>query len=201
MDEIVGEASGEAAWRTIAAINAFKPGPNGRGIQRNFFRNANTSSTPSRAMESRRFDVFTYPGGEAWDGIRGELWEVSPIRQKLASHTDMVPMLANGSSPTKLTGELLWIGRGTVEEIRLAKVEGKIVVTEGNISSVHGEACLRQGALGVIAISQGRPDSGPLQIPWSGIRRPEEAPHAGYDPGPAGRCRDAGAAASPQVRI
>jgi len=74
----------------------------------------------------------------------------------------MVPMLANGSSPTKLTGELLWIGRGTVEEIRLAKVEGKIVVTEGNISAVHGEACLRQGALGVIAVSQGRPDSGPL---------------------------------------
>jgi hypothetical protein len=181
MAEIVGEASGEAAWRTIATINAFNRDRSAGEFKGTFFETqVVVDALKSYGIE--KVDVFTYPGGEAWDGIKGELWEVSPIRQRLASHTDMVPMLANGSSPTKLTGELLWIGRGTVEEIRLAKVEGKIVVTEGNISAVHGEACLRQGALGVIAISQGRPDSGPLQIPWSGLGGRRRPPMPGITP-------------------
>ncbi|MBN2200311.1 MAG: hypothetical protein JW747_10750 [Candidatus Aminicenantes bacterium] len=120
-------------------------------------------------------EIAAYPGGEAWDAGRGDLWEVTPIRQKLASHTDMVPILAAGSPPTKMRGELVWVGRGTAEDIRQANVEGKIVVTEGYIGSVHGEACLRQGALGVIAISPPRPNSGPLELGWVGVaarRRP-----------------------------
>jgi hypothetical protein len=181
MDEIVGEASGESAWRTIAAINAFNRDRSAEEFKGTFFETQYVvDALKSYGIE--KVDVVAYPGGEAWDGIKGELWEVLPIRQKLASHNDMVPMLANGSSPTKLTGELLWIGRGTVEEIRLAKVEGKIVVTEGNISAVHGEACLRQGALGVIAVSQGRPDSGPLVIPWSGIGARRRPPMPGVTP-------------------
>jgi Peptidase family M28 len=181
MDEIVGEASGEAAWRTIAAINAFNRDRTAEEFKGTFF------ETQYIVGELKRYgiekvDVVSYPGGEAWDGIKGELWEVSPIRQKLASHTDMVPMLANGSSPTQLTGELLWVGRGTPEEIRLAQVEGKIVVTEGNISSVHAEACLRQGALGVIAISQGRPKSDTLEIPWSSLGARRRPPIPGLAP-------------------
>ena len=181
MDEIVGEASGESAWRTVATISAFNRDRTVEEFKGTFFETQYVVGELKR-YGIEKVDIFTYPGGEAWDGIKGELWEVSPIRQKLASHTDMVPMLANGSSPTKLTGELLWIGRGTVEEIRLAKVEGKIVVTEGNISAVHSEACLRQGALGVIAISQGRPDSGPLAIPWSGIGARRRPPLPGMTP-------------------
>ena len=174
MDEIVGEASGESAWRTIATINAFNRDRLPEEYTGTFFETQYVLGQLKRyGLESA--EIVTYPGGEAWRATKGELWEVKPIRQKLASYNDMVPMLASGSSPTQATGDLIWIGRGTPEDIRLAKVEGKIVVTEGNISAVHSEACLRQGALGVIAVSQGRPDSGPLVIPWSGIgarRRP-----------------------------
>ena len=174
MDEIVGEASGESAWRTIATINAFNRDRLPEEYTGTFFETQYVLGQLKRyGLESA--EIVTYPGGEAWRATKGELWEVKPIRQKLASYNDMVPMLASGSSPTQATGDLIWIGRGTAEDIRLAKVEGKIVVTEGNISAVHSEACLRQGALGVIAVSQGRPDSGPLVIPWSGIgarRRP-----------------------------
>jgi len=174
MDEIVGEASGEAAWRTISVLNGFNRDRSADEFKGTFFETQYVVDQLKR-YGIEKVDVVAYPGGEAWDGIKGELWEVSPIRQKLASHNDMVPMLANGSSPTKCTGELVWIGRGTVEDIRQAKVDGKIVVTEGNIGSVHGEACLRQGALGVIAISQGRPKADTLELPWSGLsarRRP-----------------------------
>src|SRR4030043_1244881 len=168
MDEIVGEASGEAAWRTISTLNGFNRDRSADEFKDTFFETQYVVDQLKR-YGIEKVDVVAYPGGEAWDGIKGELWEVSPLRQKLASHNDMVPMLVSGSSPTKWTGELVWIGRGTVEDIRQAKVEGKIVVTEGNVSAVHGEACLRQGALGIIAISQGRPDSGPLELPWSSL--------------------------------
>jgi hypothetical protein len=174
MDEIVGEASGETAWRTISVLNGFNRDRSAAEFKGTFFETQYVIDRLKR-YGIEKVDVAAYPGGEAWEAIRGELWEVTPIRQKLASHNDMVPMLVNGSTSTKITGELVWIGQGTVEDIRQAKVEGKIVVTEGNISAVHGEACLRQGALGVIAISQGRPDSGPLELSWDSLgqsRRP-----------------------------
>ncbi len=191
MDEIVGEASGEAAWRTIATLNAFNRDRTAEEFAGTF------DETRYVVDQLKRYgienvEIAAYPGGEAWDGIKGDLWEVTPIRQKLASHTDMVPMLANGSSSTKVSGELVWVGKGSVEDIRQAQVEGKIVVTEGYMGSVHSEACLRQGALGVIAVNQGRPTSGPLELSWGGVgarRRPPipgmgQAQQPGAEPPP-----------------
>jgi hypothetical protein len=174
MDEIVGEASGEAAWRMISTINGFNRDRRAEEFTGTFDETRYVVDQLKR-YGIEKVDVASYPGGEAWDGSRGDLWEVTPIRQKLASFTDMVPMLAYDSSPTKVTGELVWVGRGTVEDIRQANVEGKIVVTEGNISMVHGEACLRQGALGVVAINQTRPKADPLELNWGTVgarRRP-----------------------------
>jgi len=174
MDEIAGEASGETAWRTVATINAYNRDRSREEFTGTFFETQYVFDQLKRyGLDNAQ--IVTYPGGEAWRAIKGELWEIKPIRQRLASYNDMVPMLAAGSSSTQAKGDLVWVGRGTPAEILAAKVEGKVVVTEGNVSAVHSEACLRQGALGVIAISQGRPDSGPLVIPWSGVaarRRP-----------------------------
>jgi len=84
MDEIVGEASGESAWRTIAAINAFNRDRSAEEFKGTFFETQYVvDALKSYGIEN--VDVVAYPGGEAWDGIKGELWEVSPIRQKLAS--------------------------------------------------------------------------------------------------------------------
>lgn len=168
MDEIAGEASGEAAWRMISFLNGFNRDRTAAEFQGTFFETRYVVDQ-LKSFGIENVEIAAYPGGEAWDASRGDLWEVTPIRQKLASHTDMVPMLAAGSSPTKVKGELVWIGKGTVEDIRQAKVEGKIVVTEGNINIAHSEACLRQGALGVIAINQPRPESGPLELGWGGV--------------------------------
>ena len=103
--------------------------------------------------------------------VKGELWEMKPRLQKLASMHDMLPMLASGSQPTDVTAELVWVGRGTPAEIDAAKVEGKIVVTEGSIDQVHNYACNQKGALGVIAIAMSRPYFDPLQMPWAEHRR------------------------------
>ena len=169
MDLIVGEASGETARRTIMDINGY----NRERFDAEYTGNFWETQVIAKALKSYGFtdaQIVTYPSGEAWRGLKGELWELSPFRQKLASFQDEVAMLVNGSQPADVTAELVWVGSGTKAEIDAAKVEGKIVVTDGSASGVHSEACLNQGALGVISIAMSRPYFDPLQMPWSGLR-------------------------------
>jgi hypothetical protein len=165
--EIVGEASGETAWNTVAEINAF----NRERFDEEYAGNFLETQVIVRKLKSYGLagvEVVTYPGSQAWRAVKGELWETKPGRQKIASIHDMLPMLASGSAAGDVSGELVWVGRGTQKEVLDAKVEGKIVVTEGGLMSAYG-AAVPQGALGVIAISMSRPYFDPLQMPWGGI--------------------------------
>ncbi|MCJ7488360.1 MAG: M28 family peptidase, partial [Candidatus Aminicenantes bacterium] len=165
--EIVGEASGETAWNTVAEINAF----NRERFDEEFTGNFLETQVIVRKLKSYGLagvEVVTYPGSQAWRAVKGELWETKPGRQKIASIHDMLPMLASGSATADVAGELVWVGRGTAKEILDAKVEGKVVVTEGGLMSAYG-AAIPQGALGVIAISMSRPYFDTIQMPWGGI--------------------------------
>ena len=170
MDEIVGETSGESAWKTIAEINAFNRERLDEEYDGYFFE----TQVIIRKLKSYGLsdvEVAVFPGGPSWRPLRGDLREVSPARRKIASINDELSQLAAWSSNTDATAELVWVGRGTKAEIEAAGVEGKIVVTEGSLPGVHAEACLRQGAVGVVAISMTRATFDPVhQIPWSGIR-------------------------------
>ncbi len=183
IDEIVGEASGETALSTIIDIN---------GYNRDRLSDEYAGPFVETQVVLKRLkqygvaaELVKFPGGEIWDGVKGELWEIKPKHQKIASMRDMVPMLASGSQPTDVTAEMAWVGRGTPAEIDAAKVEGKIVVTEGSIGQVHNYACNQKGALGVIAISQSRPYLDPLQMPWvsiGGMRGGQRGPQAPAPP-------------------
>jgi aminopeptidase YwaD len=185
VDEIVGEASGESAWNTVAEINAFNRERFDEEYAGNFFE----TQVIVRKLKSYGLagvEVVTYPGGQAWRAVKGELWETKPGRQKIASIHDMLPMLASGSATADVIGELVWVGRGTPKEVLDANVEGKIVVTEGGLMSAYG-AAVPQGALGVIAISMSRPYFDPLQMPWGGISTRGQAPPAGQAEQPAAK--------------
>jgi hypothetical protein len=186
-DEIVGESSGETAWNTIAEINAFNRQRFGEEFTGNFLE----TQVVVRKLKSYGFedvDVVTYPGGQAWVAVKGELWETQPGRQKLASINDMLPMLAAGSSNADVTAQLVWVGRGTPKEIADANVAGKIAVTEGSLMTAYGSA-IGKGALGVVSISMSRPYFDPLQMPWAGImsRRRPGGPGPGGQPGQPGQ--------------
>lgn len=167
MDEIIGESSGETAWNTIAEINAFNRERLDEEYAGNFLETRVIMDHLKRYGLADA-QVFTYPGGPAWRAVKGEVWEMKPLHQKLVSMRDILPALAAGSAPSDVTAELVWVGRGTAKEIADAKVEGKIVVTEGSLMMAYG-AAVQQGALGVIGIAMSRPYFDPLQMPWSGI--------------------------------
>jgi len=168
IDEIVGEASGETALATIIDINGYN-------------RDRMSDEYAGQFLETQvvlkklkqygiKAELVEFPAAnELWDAVKGELWEMKPKHQKLASMRDMVPMLASGSQPADVTAELVWVGRGTPAEVDAAKVEGKVAVTEGSLAGVHNYACNQKGALGVVGISFSRPYFDPLQITWAGV--------------------------------
>ena len=170
MDEIIGEASGETAWNTIMETGGYNKDRLADEYGNGTFYETQYIYDQLVQYGIPGADLVRLPGGEVWDGIKGELWEVSPMRQKLASYQDLRAMLANGSQNADVTAELVWVGMGTEEELDRAGVSGKIVVTEGSMGGVHSAACIQRGALGVVNIANGRPNFDPLQIPWSGVR-------------------------------
>lgn len=169
MDYIVGEASGEEAWHTIMETAGYVRDRRSEEYEGTFVESQYIYDR-LKLYSLPGAEIVRFPGGDTWDGIRGELWEISPNRQKLASYRDMVAMLASGSADTDVEAELVWVGLGSKEEITKARVEGKIVVTEGSLGSVYREACTNQGALGIVAISTVGADWDTLQMSFRGIR-------------------------------
>jgi hypothetical protein len=170
MDEIIGEASGETAWNTIMETGGYNRARPASEYGEGTFYEAQFIYDRLVEYGIPGAELVRLPGDEVWDGIKGELWEVSPTRQKLASYQDLRAMLASGSTSADVTAELVWVGMGTDAELDRAAVQGKIVVTEGSMGEVHRAACVERDALGVVSIANNRPHFDPLQIPWSGVR-------------------------------
>jgi len=182
MDEIIGEASGETAWNTIMETGGYNKDRLADEYAGTFYESQYIYDQVKR-YGLPGAELVRFPGGKTWNGIKGELWEIKPNRRKIASYRDMTAMLASGSNSTDVKAELVWVGRGLKEEVESAEVEGKIVVTEGRLGTVHNLACTQNGALGVIAISTSRISFDPLQIPWSGIwRRRSMSDQEGQEP-------------------
>jgi aminopeptidase YwaD len=179
MDEIVGESSGENAWNAIMETGGYdkdRPaseyGPASMFHETKFYLDKVKEYGLSGAALER------FPGGTTWDGIKGELWETQPIRQKLASYRDMAAMLATGSASADVTAELVWVGSGRKEDLQGKDLNDKIAVTDGSVGSLS-----TTGAVGVIAMNSPRPLFDPLQLPWASVG--------------GGRGRGAGADAAP----
>ncbi len=167
MDEIIGEASGETAMSHIIEMGAYNHNRPASEYSGNFLE---TDYVISKLKEYGLEDIIVnrYPGGSYWDGISGELWEVSPGLTKLADYLDLTAMLASGSTNTDVEAELVWVGAGSEEEIVKTGVEGKIVLSSGSPRSVHSNA-VKHGALGVVSFNSPRPLEVSLAIPITGI--------------------------------
>jgi aminopeptidase YwaD len=168
MDEIVGEASGESAFNNVMAMCGF-PRDRKPDEYAGTFREAQYVLDKLKEYGFADAAIVRFPGGQTWDGVKGELWEVKPGRQKIASYTDLTAMLAQGSAPADVTAELVWVGDGEAKDLASLEVKDKIVVTSGSPGMVHGTACVGKGAAGVISFASPRPLLDPLLIPWGGI--------------------------------
>lgn len=172
MDWIIGEASGETAYNTILETGGYNKDRLADEYADTFYETEYIYDQLNRyglpGAEIVRFlpGPDAWDGPDVWDGIKGELWEIDPNRQKLASYRDMTAMLACGSQPADVKAQLVWVGYGTAPEINHRDTTGKIVVTEGYLPHVYELACAKGKALGVIAIHRRREHLDPTQIPF-----------------------------------
>jgi len=168
MDEIVGEASGETALTYIMAMCGF-PRDRKSAEYAGTFGEAQYVLDRLKEYGLAEAAILRYPGGETWDGVKGELWEVRPRREKIASYRDLTAMLASGSASADVTGELVWVDDGEAKDFAGRDVKGKILLTSGPAGAVHNLGCLKNGAAGVVSFASPRPLFDPLIIPWGGL--------------------------------
>ncbi|MBM3419906.1 MAG: M28 family peptidase [Bacteroidetes bacterium] len=167
IDEFIGRASGETALNHIIEMGAYIHDRPLSEYNEMLFESAYVlGKLKEYGMEGA--GVRKYPGGTTWDGIRGDMWEVSPGRSKIADFQDNNAMLASGSQTCDITAELVWVGEGRAIDFEGVDVAGKIIVTSGSISGAHSTGSSR-GALGTVSFNSPRPLVAPLAIPITGI--------------------------------
>ena len=111
MDEIIGEASGETAWNTIMETGGYN-------MNRPADEYGSGTFYESQYIYDRLVeyglpgaDLVRFPGGEVWDGIKGELWEVTPhsseagLLQRHDGHAGQRKPNADVTAP------MIWVGR------------------------------------------------------------------------------------------
>jgi len=172
MDEIIGEASGETAFNHVIEMGGYNRDRKPEEFAGTFWE-AQYILDKMKEYNLEGAEIVRFPGRQTWDGIKGELWEISPNRQKLASYQDLRAMLASGSNSVDVKADLIWVGEGGTKDFEGLDVSSKIVVTSASAGRVHSIACEQKGAVGIISFNSPRPLIDPLSIPWSGIRSRE----------------------------
>jgi hypothetical protein len=167
MDEIIGEASGETAYNHIMEMGGYTRARNSEEYKTTLFEAQYIlDKFKEYGLEGK---IERFPDAQPnWNGIKGELWEVSPGRKKFADYDDLRAMLAVGSQDADVEAELVWVENGKKEDFEKADVKDKIVVTYGDPGAVV-KWVQQFGAVGIISMNSWRPLYDPIQIPWTGF--------------------------------
>lgn len=168
MDQVIGEASGETALAHDIEMGGYTRNRLSKEYQTvlwesQYIMDKLKEYGISEAKLERFGDMKP-----TWDGISGELWEVSPGMKKLADYKDQVAMLASGSQNADVEAELIWIGDARKGEYDTLAVAGKIVVTYASPGQVQS-LITKNGAVGILSFNSPRPLADPIQMPYSGL--------------------------------
>lgn len=168
MDQVIGEASGETALASDIEMGGYTRNRLSKEYQTVLWESQFVmDKLKEYGISDARLERF----GDmkpTWDGISGELWEVSPGMKKLADYKDQVAMLVAGSQNADVEAELIWIGEGRKGDYDTLAVTGKIVVTYASPGQVQS-LIAKNGALGILSFNSPRPLADPIQMPYSSL--------------------------------
>ncbi len=168
MDQVIGEASGETALAHDIEMGGYTRNRLSKEYQTVLWESQYVMDQLKEfGISESKLERF----GEmapTWDGISGELWEVSPGTKKLADYKDQVAMLVSGSQNADVEAELIWIGEGRRGDFDTLAVDGKIVVTYASPGQVQS-LINKNGAVGILSFNSPRPLSDPIQMPYTSL--------------------------------
>lgn len=169
---IVNEASGETAWNALKEIAPY-PRDRKESEYKGHFFESDFIAARLKEYGLKNVTIDEIPQDTStWDGEMGELWMVSPERQKLADYKDIPTILCGNSENTDVTAELVDVGIGNrAEDYQNKDVKGKIVLGSSNPLVLQRLGVWERGALGVISYNSLRPEAYPEQVLWEGIAR------------------------------
>ncbi|MBU1012648.1 MAG: M28 family peptidase [Bacteroidetes bacterium] len=177
LDEIIGEASGEQAFKHLIEMSAYnRPRPLNEYATTLMESNYVISVLKGFGVENAHIERFGKTS--TWKGLKGKLWEVSPKLRKIVDYDDLPLFLASGSNNADVTAELVWVGEGTKSELEQIDIKGKICFTSGSLGNLS--AMLEKGALGAVTYENDRALIDPMQIPTSGMRVRGENANKGF---------------------
>jgi aminopeptidase YwaD len=155
---LVDEVSGEIAFRYTGIISGFDRVQASEGwraaaetirneLVRLGYDDAAIEGWPSDG--TRRY--YTYRSVIGWRAKKGDLWLVSPSRERLCSYEEIPLTLVKHSGSGHVEAELVDVGSGSGETAYRGKdVKGKIVLATAATAEVMREAVLDRGAVGVL---------------------------------------------------
>ncbi len=182
VNAFIDEVSGEIAMNHCVEMSAYNRNRPVSEYRQNYLE-ADYVFDKAKAFKFDRVEFEYFKADSIWDGEVGELWEVSPRKnRKIADYDNMTAVLARGSQTTDVTAELIYVGNGAFDaDYDSIDVAGKIVLGYASVGRLHYQAVQRRNAAGVISFSSSRPLESPEQIPWHSIYSREGNPTFGFN--------------------
>lgn len=163
IDYLIGEASGEQAYNTIADLSDFNRKRDEKEFSGTFFESQYIVDKLNEYGLSG-INIERFGKNSFWNPVRGELRETSPGTDKIADVNDLPFTLVPGSQNTETDGELVYIGdalNGTLDRMDLT---GKIVLTSARSYSIMN-TMVQKGVKGIVTYYSPRPLEDQLMIP------------------------------------
>jgi hypothetical protein len=115
--------------------------------------------------------VEKFDSDPQWDAVRGRLTIMGPRKEVVADHDRVAASLAKGSQSSDVETELVYVPNGdSAQSYKDIDVEGKIVLSEGNVRSIFDAAVNSHGAAGAVSYEVRYPERYPEMLVWSSVK-------------------------------
>src|SRR6202050_5358162 len=173
MTAIINEVSGERAMHHVLELVPYqfvRPPSEYQG----HFRESEVMAKFAREYGFSNVAIEDYPTGQTYQPVVGELWTATPKSMKIYDIHDIPESLASTNANGDISGELVNVGQGAVQDFEGKDVKGKFVLSlaPNGLSGIYNRA-VAAGAIGVVGISAigagDRSTDYPDEIVWTTV--------------------------------
>jgi hypothetical protein len=174
--EIIAEVSGVLQVNNIMQLAPFEM----NRPESEYLNNYRETDFMLRILKQYGFSdvhVEKFDSPPQWDAVMARLTVTGLRKEIIADHDRVAASLAKGSISSNVKTELVYVPNGTDKKsYKNFNVKGKIVISEGNISSIFDAAVKNNGAAGAVSYEVRYPHKYPGMLVWSTVKPDKKTP-------------------------